>query len=462
MSDTPKEPPAPLEATLTPRHGRWRINIFTITWLTYAGYYFCRKPFGQAKTPLSVHMNLSDTELAHIGTGFLVAYMLGQFLTAYLAKRTACRNLLLIGMGTSLASSFALGSVIGNPAEAYTPFLLIMILNGLAQGTGWAACIGILAHWFRPSERGTVLAFWATCYMLGSVAAKALASFMLGLDTEVREIITPSGESISATVSTTDAIAWMFWAAGLVLVAIWTLVFFFVKDRPESYDLAPIVEEEMDIQTEESKTVSLGWSWDVKRTVVMMGVAYFCFKFVRYGLDSWAPRLIEQTFGDATDMAGYQSAMFDLAGFAGVIFAGVATDRFFRSSRTVLTFLMTLGMCGAVFFMAEIGTSSSTLFVVGLSLTGFMLAGPDSLLSGVGSIDVASKRGAVVAAAIINGIGSLGAVCQEQAIGRLLTASTSKTEAIDNVLIALIIVSLAGVVASYVLVRWKKSGRSSL
>ena len=148
MSDTPQEPSEDLRPTLTPRHGRWRVNIFTITWLSYAGYYFCRKPFGQAKTPLSIHMDLSDTELAHIGTGFLVAYMLGQFLTAYLAKTIACRKLLLVGMGTSLVSSFALGGVIGNPAEAYTPFLALMIVNGLAQGTGWGACIGIMAHWF--------------------------------------------------------------------------------------------------------------------------------------------------------------------------------------------------------------------------------------------------------------------------------------------------------------------------
>ena len=449
MSNTPKESLEPLEAVLTPRHARWRINIFTITWLTYAGYYFCRKPFGQAKTPLSVHMNLSDTELAHIGTGFLVAYMFGQFLTAYLAKRVACRKLLLVGMATSLLSSLALGGIIGNPEEAYEPFVGLMIINGLAQGTGWGACIGIMAHWFTRSERGTVLAFWATCYMLGSVFAKALASFMLGLD-EVGGI------------PTTDAIAWMFWAAGAVLAAIWLLVFFFVKDRPEAYDLPPIVEEEMDIQVQEDRTVSLGWSWDVKRTVVMMGVAYFCFKFVRYALDSWAPRLIEQTFGDATDMAGYQAAMFDLAGFAGVVFAGVVTDRFFRSGRTLLTFVMTIGMCAAVFFMAELGTSSSTIFVVGLALTGFMLAGPDSLLSGVGSIDVASKRGAVVAAAIINGIGSLGAVFQEQVIGRVLDASATKTDAIDNVLMVLIVASLAGAVACYVLVHWKKSGRSSL
>ena len=156
--------------------------------MTYAGYYFCRKPFGQAKTPLSIHLDLSDTELAHIGTGFLVAYMVGQFLTALLAKRIACRRLLLVGMGASLACSMALGTIVDRGPEAYSSFFTLMIVNGVAQGTGWGACIGVMAHWFTRNERGTVLAFWATCYMLGSVAAKALASFILGLDTEVLSI----------------------------------------------------------------------------------------------------------------------------------------------------------------------------------------------------------------------------------------------------------------------------------
>jgi OPA family sugar phosphate sensor protein UhpC-like MFS transporter len=447
---------------LSPRHKTWRVNIFAITWLTYAGYYFCRKPFSQAKAPLAYRMELTDTEIAHIGTGFLVAYMLGQFITAYLAKRFPAQRLLLVGMAISLCASLAMGMVVGGGPAAYTPFMALMILNGLAQGTGWGACIGIMAHWFTRQERGTVLAFWATCYMLGSVVAKFLASFMLSLDVETITTIGANGEALSVDVSTTDALAWMFWTASGFFAVIWLLVLFFVRDKPESYGLSAIVAEESQVGTPEEDVPKEVWSWDVKRTVWMMGIAYFCFKFVRYALDSWAPKLIEETFQNATDIAGYQAAMFDLAGFAGVVFAGVASDKFFSSSRTKLTFFMTLGMCAAVFFMARMGPSSSTLFVIGLAFTGFMLAGPDSLLSGVGSIDVASKQGAVVAAAIINGIGSLGAVFQEQIIGRMLDASDTQTDAISNVLLVLVIASLAGAAACYVLVLWKRDGRSTL
>lgn len=46
-----------------------------------------------------------------------------------------------------------------------------------------------------------------------------------------------------------------------------------------------------------------------------------------------------------------------------------------------------------------------------------MLMGPDSLLSGVGAIDVGGRDHAVLAAGMINGVGSAGPIFQEEAIG---------------------------------------------
>lgn len=53
-----------------------------------------------------------------------------------------------------------------------------------------------------------------------------------------------------------------------------------------------------------------------------------------------------------------------------------------------------------------------------MGIAGFMLYGPDSLISGVGAID-RSKRGALTAAGIINGTGSIGPIFQEEIIGWL-------------------------------------------
>ena len=59
-------------------------------------------------------------------------------------------------------------------------------------------------------------------------------------------------------------------------------------------------------------------------------------------------------------------------------------------------------------------------FAVSIGLVGFFLYGPDALLTGAGAIEVGSRRHAVLAAGIINGMGQCGAVAQELILGRLL------------------------------------------
>ena len=63
------------------------------------------------------------------------------------------------------------------------------------------------------------------------------------------------------------------------------------------------------------------------------------------------------------------------------------------------------------------GSAAVLNFTVTMGVAGFMLYGPGSLISGVGAIDVGSKRGALAAAGIINGMGSIGPVFQEELIG---------------------------------------------
>ena len=91
---------------LSSRYRPWRIKILAATWLAYVGYYFCRKPFYVAKVGIADALSLSPAEIAHLGTAYLVAYMAGQFASAYLGRRLGPKLLLLAGTGISIASTF--------------------------------------------------------------------------------------------------------------------------------------------------------------------------------------------------------------------------------------------------------------------------------------------------------------------------------------------------------------------
>lgn len=417
----------------------WRTKILATTWLSYAGFYFCRKNFAIAKSSLLTSLEIDKSDLAHIVSAYLLAYMLGQFLTAFLSRRVASRMLLLSGMGISLGCNVVFGfSYLSGPA-GYWPLLIFNIINGFAQATGWPANVGILGNWLRREERGRLMAMWATCYQLGSSLAKAFAAFMLAI----------------------AGAAWSFWGAAIVMFGVWILFYLFERDTPEEAGLPALVEEvEIQVSTAEAEAHANGeepWKREVFMSVMWMGSCYFVFKFLRYALDSWSPLAIEEIFDLPQATAGYISTAFDWVGFVGVLFAGWASDRYFNGRRTQVILGMTVGMFLAFIFLATIGQQNVWMFGVGLSLCGFMLMGPDSLLSGVGAIDVGGKQRAVIAAGIINGLGSIGPIFQEEIIGYLLD-NHGYTE-VFNVLIG---VSALGIAGTMYLVQRSKKGLSAL
>jgi sugar phosphate permease len=404
----------------------WRVRILTTTWLSYAGFYFCRKNFAIAKSSIMSSMEIDRSDVAHLFTAYLAAYMLGQFLTGFLGRRVATRMLLLSGMGITLVCNVAFGfSYLMGPA-GYWPFLFLMVVNGFAQSTGWPGNVGVLGNWLERRGRGRVMAVWATCYQLGSILAKAFAALMIGI----------------------AGAAWSFWGASIIMLGVWLIFYRYQRDAPEDVGLSAMVEEVEVLQSDAGPVANdglfAGWTRQVVVTIFLMGGCYFTFKFLRYALDSWGPLAIEELFGTDAATAGYISTVFDWVGFAGVLVAGWASDRFFAGRRYQTIVLMTLGMVLAFAFLAIIGMNSLWLFAVGLSLCGFMLMGPDSLIAGVGAIDIGGRRGAIVAAGLINGIGSIGPIFQEEIIGWVLDNYGYRASL--NLLVGMAILAVVGTV----------------
>lgn len=67
----------------------WRVRILASTWLSYAGFYFCRKNFAIAKSSFMSVMEIGRSEVAHLFTAYLIAYMVGQYLTGFLGRKVA-------------------------------------------------------------------------------------------------------------------------------------------------------------------------------------------------------------------------------------------------------------------------------------------------------------------------------------------------------------------------------------
>jgi OPA family sugar phosphate sensor protein UhpC-like MFS transporter len=258
---------------------------------------------------------------------------------------------------------------------------------------------------------------------------------------------------------------WSYFGSALVLLGIWALVVVLHPNRPGSAGLPPLDDEGDETEPVGEKerrrrdAEPLGWTSDVVFNVVTMGVIYFTIKFLRYALWSWAPFFLRKNFGLAGDQAGYLSTVFELCGFVGVIASGFASDRIFHGRRAFLSFLMLAMMTLSFVLMATLGATSVVFFTLSMGMAGFMLFGPDALLSGVGAIDVGSKRGALTAAGIINGMGSIGPVFQEEIIGWMYKAFGQR---LFPILAMLVVVAGAGAFVTFLLWMRARRGKANL
>ncbi len=396
MSALSKLPPLHVDPKVAQRLKMWRYRVFGATWLSYIGFYICRKPYSIVKKDLGDALQFGTADLALIYASYLLAYTAGQFLAGGVGPRVGPRKMLLVGMSVTAACGIALGL-----SSGLAVFIGLMAVNGFAQATGWSSNVGTMAMWFRRDERGRVMGLWSTNFQFGGVFANALAAFVL------------------ARMGWT----WAFWAGSAVMLGILAVFYFNQANRPEDVGL-PAVVDDSEGASDDSDGSDSKWSAGTWTSVVLVGLTYFCLKFIRYALWSWAPYVLQNNFKLPGDQAGYLSTLFDLCGIAGVIATGWLSDKLFGGRRAGISMWMLVANIGATGLLFTLGGASVTMFAVCIGLVGFTLFGPDALLTGAGAMDIGKGGGAVRAAGIISGLGSAGSVVQELWIGKAFQSSS--------------------------------------
>lgn len=398
------------DAQLSREQQVWRIKILVSTYFGYAGFYLVRKVFTICKSTLAAPVEeggygMGFEAVANIWTAYLVAYMLGMFVSSFIGRKWGPRVLLLGGLGLSMIFNVVFGF-----ANSYATFLVFMFFNGLVQSAGWPGTVGAVAEWLRKKERGTIMGFWSTNYVVGNILVKSLGGLLLA--------------TFSARYDSHMGVRYSFLGCTLLAFGIWWLLFFWQRNKPQDAGLDPIVdldrEEDRSVKASLAEKVTFRQYLDllVNPIVPLMGCCYFCVKFLRYALDSWLPTFLDLQ-GMDVGQAAYYSSIFDWAGLAGAIAAGIALDRFFKGRWERVCLVMSLGTALGYLAVTRFGANPYALALT-FGLVGFMLYGPDTLLCGAGSVIVAGERNAVAVAGIVNGMGSIGPIVQEQVIGRMM------------------------------------------
>ena len=250
------------------------------------------------------------------------------------------------------------------------------------------------------------MGFWLTCYQVGPVVATLLATTLL------------------------VHFGWQsaFFGPALLIFGFALLFKWKLPQTPQKEGLPHV--EEYYARTHGTETPKQeisheddGGNWNHVRMVLTsrpiwtLGLSYVVLKFIRYSLLFWLPFYMSQELKYNTGEAGYTSIAFDVAGVFGVILAGLISDRLFKSRRAPPAVLMMLLLAGATFAYTEISGLGKMENLISIAVLGFLLYGPDALISGVAAVDFGHGRASALAAGFVNGLGSFGGALSGVVVG---------------------------------------------
>jgi sugar phosphate permease len=367
-----------------------RQRIFVVTWITYAGFYFCRKNLSIVLPLLHGVSNIGSIDLANIVFGYSLLYAVGQFGCGLLSDYFGPKRIVGAGLVLVVASNLVMGL---HAAPLW--LLTFACLNGVGQSTGWSGLVKMMASWFSSRQRGIVMAWWGTNYVLGGFFATAFATWAVA-----QHLLAPQ-------------LGWRrgFLFPALILLAITAAFFLFSKDTPEKTTGTHLLVAGAPAPVHKDLS---NWS-DFNallrtRSVWMTGGSYFFLELCRYALMFWLPFYMVNRLQYSLKASGYVSSLYELAGIVGALLAGYISDRFMQSRRAPISSIMLFGLGFVVLMQLALARHGIVGTAVAVSLAGMLSYGPDTLLSGAAAQDIGEVKAAATASGLIDGIGHLGSL----------------------------------------------------
>ena len=377
------------------RRNRFRVMV-AIT-LGYGLIYTCRLALGVVKKPLIDSGIFTPADLGLIGSALFYTYAIGKLGNGFLADHANTRRFLAVSFLLTALCNVAMGFSTTVLAAA-----LIWGLNGWFQSFGAPGGVVAMTAWFSNSERGRAYGIWSTAHSIG----EGLTFFVVGA------LVAALGWR------------WGFWGPGLIGIVTAIGVYAWLQDRPSTLGLPPVNEWKNDHYSESAKdsarsVLALQLSVLKLPAIWILALASATTYVTRYALNSWGILYLQEARGYSLTEAGSMLMLSTLAGIAGAIGYGFASDKLFGARRppaNLLFGIIELIGLGIIFF----GPTNTAMLMLGMLLFGMGITGLVTSLGGLFAVDVAPKRAAGAAMGVIGVFSYIGAAIQEQVSGTLI------------------------------------------
>ena len=420
----------------------WRYRIFAITWLAYAGFYLCRRNFSVVMPLLEKDLGYSNFQLANVIFGYSLLYSAGQFCFGPLADRFGSRLTVTLGLLLSIGATLLMGVM-----PSLGALTVLCCVNGIGQSAGWPGLVKNMAPWFRHRERGVVMGWWTTNYVIGGSLAVVFATF------------------VSTRAWAGAGAGWQrgFWFPAALLFGITLLFATITRNRPSDAGLPEIEDGAVaqrngpGLPAPDERTAAGRWLFfkmlgDLEVWTIALGCAFS--KMIRYSFLYWLPLYMTQKLRYSASEAGYTSSLYEFVGFTGAILAGYVSDKFMQARRIPVAAVMFWGLALVCWLHPTFAAMGRGGVAVSIALIGIMNFGPDTLLQGAASQDAGAKWGVGTASGFISGFGSVG-----QLFSPYLVAYVAGKYGWDRLFYGFVVIAFVG--GALLATQWKREARQT-
>ncbi len=397
---------------------KWQYRIFTLLWTGYASYYLCRLNFSVAQPAIMESFDWTSAQVGGIPSVYATFYAIGQFVNGQLADRFGPRRMMTTALSVAVLANIGMAF-----ADSYTMMLVLWAINGYAQSAGWTLVVQTAANWSKVERRGAILGVISTCYAVGNVLAWLLAGFLV------------------------DGIGWRaaFAVPALIALPVAIAIGVFLRNDPRDAGLPRIrddISDEDEVDEDGNARAPIGTFAMLKMTLAnpilwVLALGFFCNNSVRYAFMNWAVQYMADFHGRSITGSAMMAVALPLIGAVGAMSAGWISDTVFGKRRAPVC-AIALGLL-AVLCVAfvHIPQGQWQMATVMLGVAGFLIYGPDMLMSGAATIDFAHPRAAAAATGFTMATGAAGSIFSGAGVGWLRDTTGGEWDLVFYVLAGL-------------------------
>lgn len=382
----PPNQPRIAEEDIDKKYTKLRWQVFIGIFVGYAGYYLIRKNFALA-IPNLVDEGFTKAELG-LAFGFLsIAYGLSKFLMGNVSDRSNVKIFMPLGLLLSAITMIIMG-VLPVATSSLLIMAVLLFISGWFQGMGWPPSGRTMVHWFSLRERGTKMSIWNVAHNVGGATMPVLAIFGMELFNDWHA---------------------KFYFPGMVAAIVAILIYFLLKDRPESLGLPSIEEWKNDYPDNNGNQVSAGSevsAMDIFKKHIFPNRFLWAIAFanafvylVRYGIQDWAPIYLIEIKGFTEAESSWAYSAYEIAAIPGTLICGWLSDKVFKGKRAPVSiiFMALIIIAITVYWLNPAG--HPLVDNICLIAIGFLIYGPVMLI-GVHALDLVVKEAAGTAAGL--------------------------------------------------------------